>query len=117
MRGSRCDRALAVDRMVNVWVYAGFPNAEKFTSTNNLGQLFINELANDRPVQVWVDQFHAVMVYGYRRRDDGKEKVLVMDPQAGFGDGWRAIGTRARWSAVWIGLSYEEPEQGGAQNA
>ena len=69
--------------------------------------VFINELTHGRPVQVWVDRYHCVMVYGYSRDKSGNEQVLVMDPQPGKTAGWDAFGSRPNWSALWTGLSYE----------
>ena len=107
IRGTRCDRALPVERMVSVWQYAGFPHAELRPTVLDIRRCVADELANGRPVHAWIDEYHGVMLYGYKRAANGEEKVLVMDPQAGFADGWRALAPHSRWSAVWTGLEYE----------
>lgn len=106
LRGSRCDKPIDPDRMVSVWRYAGFPCAQRRRVPDDVGQLLREEIGNSRPVQAWLDRFHCVMVYGYRRETSGEEEVLIMDPQAGMAGGWRTLAT-ARWSAVWVGLGYE----------
>lgn len=107
LHGTRCDRSIAADQMAGVWRYAGFPNVERRRLPDRPGQVIARELANRRPVQAWIDRFHSIMVYGYRKASGGEENVLIMDPQPGFGDGWRKLGRASRWSALWVGLDYQ----------
>lgn len=106
LHGSRCDKPLGADQMAGVWRYAGFPDVQRRPLPDRPGSLFARELANRRPVQIWVDRFHSIMIYGYRRDAGGEEQLLIMDPLAGFGDGWRGLGRGSRWSAAWVGLHY-----------
>ena len=107
IRGSRCDEAIPVGEMLFIWRSLGFSKAERRPIPNDLGKFLVSELANGRPVQVWVDEYHGVMVYGYEKTLEGKERVLIMNPQPGIGNGWYSLRSHSRWSAVWSGLDFK----------
>ena len=104
IRDTDCDKALNVDAIANVWRDLGFPNIEFLKAPQDPSTIIKQQLFNGSPVQVWIDRFHAVMVYGYKITQAGREKVFIMDPQPGVGDGWHSIDASASWSGLWIGL-------------
>ena len=105
LQGSRCDEPLQATMMSTVWSQVGCEDPQKEMIGESLSARLVSELSNGSPVQAWVNNYHAVMLYGYRRKEYGTESVLVMDPQRGYGDYWRALDVSRHWSAIWTGLS------------
>lgn len=104
IRNTRCDKAIPAQEMASVWRHAGFSGAELIEVPDDLGSFLVNELYRKGPLQAWVDRFHGVMIYGFREKANGKQKVLTMDPQPGIGDGWRSLRGSSKWSAIWSNL-------------
>ena len=104
IRGTPCDKALAANDIAQVWRDLGFPNARFVDIHGDPFELIRAEVFNGSPVQVWVDRFHAVMVYGYKVAHTGRAKVFIMDPQPGVSDGWHSIDAGSSWSGLWMGL-------------
>lgn len=103
-----CNSALRFDEVAPVWRNVGFNEVEVKELTNlDYGHLISSEIAEERPVQAYVDSIHAVMVYGYQKREDGEEEVLIMDPQNGAGPRWFTIDDGLQWDALWYALKHQ----------
>ena len=106
-----CNRPLMFDEVAPVWRDVGFCEVEVKELTNlDYGHLISKEIAEERPVQAYADNVHAVMVYGYQKREDGKEEVLIMDPQNGVDSRWRTIDDILDWGALWYGLKHHRSD-------
>jgi len=94
--------------MTVIWRCVGFPDATLNLELGDLGERILGELRLTRPVQLCLDAYHSVMAYGYKQDTDGTERILVMNPQRGIGNGWYALHGHIRWTALWTGLAFRE---------